>query len=329
MPATSISRRAARHGGVSVALTSTRALGRRRRRLRVRGRRRSISRHRARRAAGWCCSCPNAREHEVLLTRRPRLSLTGWFRGREAARPARAERPAARCAGYVAGSTHGARPVRRHTVGLAGDARRAATCIIGTNIAEISYCVTLSRACVCRRSNFSRPFRSPRSSRASRRLRKSCSLTPSAVSHQIKALEEQLGVALFERGVRTLTLTDAGAHYLEHISDIFSQARVGDGAAADALRAQHHPAQRAAVLRARTALAAAGVVHAGARGDRHSHRDFLVGAQEPSARGGSVDRGGHGSVGRAHGARAVRAELHRGVLAGILARESDRDLSRT
>jgi len=48
-------------------------------------------------------------------------------------------------------------------------------------------------------------------------------LTPSAVSHQIKALEAQLGVALFERGVRTLTLTDAGAHYLEHINDIFSK----------------------------------------------------------------------------------------------------------
>jgi len=48
-------------------------------------------------------------------------------------------------------------------------------------------------------------------------------VTPSAVSHQIKALEEQLGVSLFERGVRTLTLTDAGAHYLEHINDIFSK----------------------------------------------------------------------------------------------------------
>ena len=39
-------------------------------------------------------------------------------------------------------------------------------------------------------------------------------VTPSAISHQIKALESHLGVALFERGVRTLTLTDAGAHYL-------------------------------------------------------------------------------------------------------------------
>ena len=48
-------------------------------------------------------------------------------------------------------------------------------------------------------------------------------VTPSAVSHQIKALEEQLGVALFDRGVRTLSLTDAGAHYLEHINDIFAK----------------------------------------------------------------------------------------------------------
>ncbi len=48
-------------------------------------------------------------------------------------------------------------------------------------------------------------------------------VTPSAVSHQIKALEEQLGVALFERSVRSLALTDAGEHYLEHINDIFAK----------------------------------------------------------------------------------------------------------
>src|SRR5271170_4814744 len=48
-------------------------------------------------------------------------------------------------------------------------------------------------------------------------------ITPSAVSHQIKALEEQLGVSLFQRGVRTLTLSDAGANYLDHINDIFSK----------------------------------------------------------------------------------------------------------
>ena len=48
-------------------------------------------------------------------------------------------------------------------------------------------------------------------------------VTPSAVSHQIKALEGLLGVVLFERGVRALALTDAGAHYLEHINDIFAK----------------------------------------------------------------------------------------------------------
>jgi LysR family glycine cleavage system transcriptional activator len=48
-------------------------------------------------------------------------------------------------------------------------------------------------------------------------------VTPSAVSHQIKSLEQQLGIALFERGVRTLTLTDAGAQYLEHINEILAK----------------------------------------------------------------------------------------------------------
>jgi LysR family glycine cleavage system transcriptional activator len=48
-------------------------------------------------------------------------------------------------------------------------------------------------------------------------------ITPSAVSHQIKALEDQLGVALFERGVRALKLTDAGAQYVEHVNEIFAK----------------------------------------------------------------------------------------------------------
>jgi LysR family glycine cleavage system transcriptional activator len=48
-------------------------------------------------------------------------------------------------------------------------------------------------------------------------------VTPSAVSHQIKSLELQLGLMLFERGMRTLTLTEAGAHYLEHINDMFAR----------------------------------------------------------------------------------------------------------
>jgi LysR family transcriptional regulator, glycine cleavage system transcriptional activator len=48
-------------------------------------------------------------------------------------------------------------------------------------------------------------------------------ITPSAVSHQIKALEEQLGVALFERGPHSLTLTEAGTHYLQHMESVFSR----------------------------------------------------------------------------------------------------------
>ena len=35
-------------------------------------------------------------------------------------------------------------------------------------------------------------------------------VTPAAISHQIKGLEEQLGVALFERGIRQVRLTRAG-----------------------------------------------------------------------------------------------------------------------
>lgn len=48
-------------------------------------------------------------------------------------------------------------------------------------------------------------------------------VTPSAVSHQIKALEEQLGVVLFERGPRSLALTEAGRSYLQHVETIFAR----------------------------------------------------------------------------------------------------------
>ena len=67
-------------------------------------------------------------------------------------------------------------------------------------------------------------------------------VTPSAISHQIKALEAQLGLSLFQRGVRTLTLTDAGANYLEHINDIFCQARIRHRAAPGSPRPHDHPA---------------------------------------------------------------------------------------
>ena len=46
-------------------------------------------------------------------------------------------------------------------------------------------------------------------------------ITPSAVSHQIKTLETQLGMPLFSRSARALALTAAGARYLEQIDDLF------------------------------------------------------------------------------------------------------------
>ncbi|MFT3906152.1 MAG: LysR substrate-binding domain-containing protein [Steroidobacteraceae bacterium] len=48
-------------------------------------------------------------------------------------------------------------------------------------------------------------------------------ITASAVSHQIKLLEDQLGIALFERGPRSLSLTEAGSHYLESIEALFAR----------------------------------------------------------------------------------------------------------
>jgi LysR family glycine cleavage system transcriptional activator len=48
-------------------------------------------------------------------------------------------------------------------------------------------------------------------------------ITPSAVSHQIRALEEQLGIVLFERGPHSLTLSEAGQQYLRHVDSIFTR----------------------------------------------------------------------------------------------------------
>jgi LysR family glycine cleavage system transcriptional activator len=46
-------------------------------------------------------------------------------------------------------------------------------------------------------------------------------VTQAAVSHQIKALEERLGVTLFKRMNRALLLTDAGQAYLPAVRDAF------------------------------------------------------------------------------------------------------------
>lgn len=48
-------------------------------------------------------------------------------------------------------------------------------------------------------------------------------VTPSAVSHQIKLLEEQFGVRLFHRAHRAVVLTDAGRVYAEEVSAAFAK----------------------------------------------------------------------------------------------------------
>ena len=48
-------------------------------------------------------------------------------------------------------------------------------------------------------------------------------VTPSAVSHQIRTLEAQLGVQLFERGAHSLTLTEAGQQYLDSLDTLFER----------------------------------------------------------------------------------------------------------
>ena len=48
-------------------------------------------------------------------------------------------------------------------------------------------------------------------------------LTPSAVSHQIKQLEEQLGFSLFERQTRAIVLTETGKRFYQAIEPLMHQ----------------------------------------------------------------------------------------------------------
>lgn len=48
-------------------------------------------------------------------------------------------------------------------------------------------------------------------------------LTPSAVSHRIRALERELGLQLFHRIHRSIVITDAGKRYAEEISEAFGR----------------------------------------------------------------------------------------------------------
>ena len=52
-------------------------------------------------------------------------------------------------------------------------------------------------------------------------------VTQAAVSHQIKSLESELGQLLFERGNRSLALTDSGQRFLPYVDQIFSVLQEG------------------------------------------------------------------------------------------------------
>jgi LysR family glycine cleavage system transcriptional activator len=61
-------------------------------------------------------------------------------------------------------------------------------------------------------------------------------VTPGAISRQIKLLEDYLGLRLFERGYREVTLTPAGHEYADSLEEIFGRLE----AATDRLMDQHH-----------------------------------------------------------------------------------------
>src|SRR3954447_12890204 len=48
-------------------------------------------------------------------------------------------------------------------------------------------------------------------------------ITQTAVSHQVKALESELGVALFRRGPRRVALTPVGRAWAAELGPIFAQ----------------------------------------------------------------------------------------------------------
>ena len=52
-------------------------------------------------------------------------------------------------------------------------------------------------------------------------------LTQGAISHQVRELESRLGIRLFHRGARGLTLTDAGRTYLTCVREALDRLRVG------------------------------------------------------------------------------------------------------
>lgn len=98
-------------------------------------------------------------------------------------------------------------------------------------------------------------------------------VTQGAVSHQVKALEAELGVRLFNRERQRLAITDAGRSYLEVVRDAFDRLAVGTN------RLLHE--QKAGVLTVTTSpnFAAKWLVHRlGRFADAHPDIDLRVSA---------------------------------------------------
>lgn len=115
------------------------------------------------------------------------------------------------------------------------------------------------------------------------------SVTPTAISHQIRRLEDALGVVLFERQVRALRLSEAGERLYPVLNtgfDAFAQA-------IDAIRAPEAQAARQRVtLTAPMGLAARWLVpRLGEFATRHPEVDLRIHASDTvvDLHGGSVD----------------------------------------
>jgi LysR family glycine cleavage system transcriptional activator len=53
------------------------------------------------------------------------------------------------------------------------------------------------------------------------------SSSPSAVSARVRSLQSDLGVPLFARGIRKLTLTEAGVDYIREVEAVFVSLDMG------------------------------------------------------------------------------------------------------
>ena len=137
-------------------------------------------------------------------------------------------------------------------------------------------------------------------------------VTQSAVSRQVQALEEFLGVKLFERRHKALSLTEAGQAYFRSVARrAGGAARRHAAAARDDARARAH-GHHDDIVRLDLAGAAPGALPPGAPGHRRAHRRHARGARH-GARGHRRGHSRHplGTRARRGGAAGRRAHVPR------------------